>query len=186
MTKGSVAAKRQIFINEMILAQTMEDQIRAYRKAYPTCQTDSGARVQSYRIIQIPEVKHAIEEGRRKREEEIQLAQREERIRIAKAQVAHESELDAQMTRIALGLHTRKVKRAIINRETKKVEVVVIEEEPSETDMIAAADKLYRRKGSYAPTTLKHEGGDTFFEFMKEVAKSKADGIQQGSSKKVD
>lgn len=183
MTKGVIAHRRTIFITAMISANTIEDQIAAYMKAFPQCKKRETARVGSYKLLQDVTVSRAIEDGKRKIEDEKQAAEREERIRIAKAQVAHEFELDAQLSKIALGIHKRKVKRPVTNRETKKIEVVVIEEEPSETDMIAAADKLYRRKGSYAPTTLKHEGGDTFLEFMKEVAKSKQSGnVQPGSS----
>lgn len=174
MTKGVVAHRRNIFIQAMIRANSIDDQIAAYKKAFPQCKKDQSARANSYKLLQNAIVVKAIEEGRRKVEEELLEAQREERIRLAKLQVAHEVELDAQLSRIALGLLRRKVKRHFRNPETGKVEAVTFDEEPSETDMIAAADKLYRRKGSYAPTTLKHEGGDTFLEFMKELAKAKA------------
>jgi hypothetical protein len=174
MTKGTVAHRREIFIKAMITANSIEDQIAAYKKAFPQCKKDQSARANSYKLLQNAIVVKAIEEGRRRREEEIMEVQREERIRLAKLEVAHEVELDAQLSKIALGRITRKVKRPVRNRETGKIEIATFEEEPSETDMIAAADKLYRRKGSYAPTTLKHEGGDTFLEFMKELAKAKA------------
>lgn len=174
MTKGVIAHRHAVFVREMIRANSIEDQIAAYQKAFPQCKKPASARAASYRLLQDVTVAKAIEEGRRKAEEELLEAQREERIRLAKLQVAHEVELDAQLSRIALGLIKRKVKRPVRNRDTGKIEIATFEEEPSETDMIAAADKLYRRKGSYAPTTLKHEGGDTFLEFMKELAKAKA------------
>lgn len=183
MTKGVIAHRHGVFVREMIRANSIEDQIAAYQKAFPQCKKPASARAASYRLLQDVTVAKAIEEGRRKAEEELLEAQREERIRLAKLQVAHEVELDAQLSRIALGLLRRKVKRHFRNPESGKLEAVTFDEEPSETDMIAAADKLYRRKGSYAPTTLKHEGGDTFLEFMKELAKAKAMRAQTKSKK---
>lgn len=173
MKRGSPEWKRSIFIKEMINAWDVAGMIKAYKKAYTTCKSDNHARVASYKLLQNPAIMAAIDEGKRFNEEIIKEAKKAELIRIAKEQVAHESQLDAKLSSIALGEHKRVRKVPFFNRETKVIEILEIEEEPTETDIVAAADKLYKRKGSYAPTTLKHEGGDTFIEMMKQLAKKK-------------
>jgi len=162
--------KHRQFIKLMIEVIDLEGQIKAYRKCFPNCKKKKAAMTASYRLLKNVVIRDAIEEGKREKEETIREAKRQERIKRAQEEVAHEFELDAILSSIATGARTRKKKAAIWNPENKKFEIIVIEEEPTETDIISAADKLYKRKGSYAPTTLKHEGGDQFLQFMKEVA----------------
>lgn len=158
MKHSTVEERKEIFIKRMIDASSLPEQIAAYKKAYPTCKTDNGARVNCYRLLQDDKISDAIKKGKQEKEEIIKEAKKQERIRIAREGVAHELELDAILSSIALGSYTRKRKIPVFNKESKVFEVVSIEEAPTETDIIAAADKLYKRKGSY-PRTLKIEHG---------------------------
>jgi hypothetical protein len=142
--------RRQLFINLMIDAGSPEEELQAYRTAYPGKKSNKTVMTNSGRLLKIAEISDAINKGKREREEEMNEIRKQERIRIAKEQVAHETEIDAKLSQIALGTFRRKRKVPAYNRKTKVIEIVVIEEEPSETDIVAAADKLYRRKGSYA------------------------------------
>ncbi|MBN8852240.1 MAG: hypothetical protein BGO55_00660 [Sphingobacteriales bacterium 50-39] len=174
--------RHQRFIKLMIEVVDLQGQIKAYQKCFPNCKKRAAAETASYRLLKNVQIREAIDAGKREKEETIREAKRQERIRLAQEQVAHEFELDAILSSIATGTRTRKKKAAIWNPENKKFEIIVIEEEPTETDIISAADKLYKRKGSYAPTTLKHEGGDAFLQYMKEVAALKKEAnVQQGS-----
>lgn len=162
--------KNKKFIELMIEASTAEEQIKAYQAIYPQCINKEAARVNSYKKLQEAGIKDAINEGKKKKEDEIRQAQKEERIRLAKEQVAHEAELDAQLSDIARGTRKRTRKVVVWNKITEAHQVVSVEEEPTETDIIAAADKLYKRKGSYAPVGIKHDASDPLMEIMKAVA----------------
>lgn len=162
--------KHQKFIKLMIEVTDLEGQIKAYRKCFPNCKKKAAAESASYRLLKNVQIREAVDAGKREKEETVREAVKLERIRIARESVAHESELDAVLSNIAMGNRTRKTKRPIYNPEKKGFEIIVVEEEPTETDIIQAADKLYKRKGSYAPTTMKHEGGDTFLQFFAGLA----------------
>ncbi|MEO6610732.1 MAG: hypothetical protein ABIT05_01325 [Chitinophagaceae bacterium] len=144
--------RRQHFIRLMIEAGSPEEELQAYRTAYPGIKSDKSVMTSSGRLLKIMEIADAINKGKREREEEMNEIRKQERIRIAVAQVAHETEIDAKLSQIAMGTYRRKRKVPAYNRKTKVFEIISIEEEPSETDIIAASDKLYRRKGSYAVT----------------------------------
>lgn len=158
MKHSTVEERKEIFIRGMIDAGSLPEQIAAYKKAYPKCKTDNGARVNCYRLLQDATILDAIKKGKQEKEDTIREAKKQERIRIAREGVAHELELDAILSSIALGDYKRKRKIPVFNKELKVFEIVSIEESPTETDIIAAADKLYKRKGSY-PRTVKIEHG---------------------------
>lgn len=158
MKFSTVEAKRKLFIQGMIEAENLQQQIAAYKKAYPSCKSDKSARVRCYKMLQTIDILDAIKKGKQEKEETIKEARKQERIKIAREGVAHELELDAILSSIALGTYTRKRKVPVFNKISKVFELVSIEENPTETDIIAAADKLYKRKGSY-PRVLKIEHG---------------------------
>ncbi len=164
--------KRKLFVNAMIDAITMDDQIQCYKKIWPQCRSDKSARVGVYRMLQEVGIKQAIDQGRQEKDEALRIARRQEQIRLAIQDTADVHELDAKMSAIARGEYRRKRKIPAFNKLKKTFEVITIEEEPTETDMIAAADKLYKRFAAYAPKVLQHEGGDTFIEFMRQIAKN--------------
>ena len=170
MTKGVVQARRQKFIDLMIKVDGIPGMIQAYKTCYPACKSEGAARANAYKLLQDATISEAIDKGKREIAEQIKEAEKAERIRLAKESVAHESEIDAALSNIALGKHKRKKKIPIYNREKSAYEILTIDEEPTGAEMVAAGDKLYRRKGSYAPTSIKHEGGDTFIEFLKTIA----------------
>jgi hypothetical protein len=169
--------KHKKFIELAIEATTLNECVAAYRKVYPQCKTWDTGRNGYYRlIINFPEVDQAIKEGRRIKEEQIREAVKQERIRLAKEKVAHEFELDAEMSDIALRRKKRQKKVVVVMNKTdaagqplkgKVAQIVTVEEDPTETDQIAAADKLYKRFGSYAPIGIQHEAGDSFLDFIK-------------------
>lgn len=167
---GSVKMNHTKFIRLMIQADSLKDQIKAYRAVFPGCKNDSAARAASYRLLQNVEISEAIEKGKREREETIQLAKKEERIRLAKEQVASEFEVDAVVSSIVMGSHRRNKRYRVMNPKTKKFNLITVKEEPTESDKLQAALLLYRRKGSLAPTSVKHEAGDSFLDFMKQVS----------------
>jgi len=154
----------------MIDVTDLAGQIKVYKKVYPNCKKKDAAIASSYKLLEKPEIKSIIEAGRREKEDTIREAVKNERIKRAQEQIAHEFELDAAMSRIALGVHRRKKKVVVYNPDKKSHETMDVEEEPTETDQISAADKLYKRKGSYAATTVKHEGGDSFLNFFAALA----------------
>lgn len=170
MKISTTARRRGIFIEEMIKDSSPENQIRAYMKAYPDCKNKNSARTASHRLLLDVSVAKAISDGLQRLQEEKEAAAREARLELARKEVADIVELDAELSRIALGKTRRKIRRPVWNKEKQTYEIIAIEEEPSETDRIAAADKLYRRKGSYAPTTMKHQTDDSFIAFMKAVS----------------
>jgi len=174
---GSTKMKHTKFIRLMIQADSLKDQIKAYRAVFPNCKSDKTATVNSYRLLKIAEIKDAVTAGKREREEQIQAAKKEERIRIAKEQVASEFEVDAVVSSIVMGTHKRQKKFRVFNPKTKKFNLVTVMQEPSEADKLSAALLLYRRKGSLAPTSMKHEAGDTFLDFMKQVSTTANKGI---------
>lgn len=155
---SKVVEKQEIFIQGMIEAGSIQEQIAAYKKAYPTCKTDSGARVNCYKLLQITTILEAIKKGKREKEDALNEFKKKERIRLAQAEIAHEAELDANLSSIALGNHTFKRRIPVFNKMSNKYEVLTVEVGPTGFEMIAAADKLYKRKGSY-PRILKVEHG---------------------------
>ena len=174
MTKGSVDARRQVFIKEMVTANGVDDLIAAYKKAYPSCKKDETARANGYRLLKDATTREAIEALKQEREEIIRKAQREEIERLAKAEIVSQVQLEAMLSKIALGTFKRKRVIAAIDTRGGKMVKGEVEEVPTETDMISAADKLLKIKGAYAPEKQVHEAGDSFLEAMKALAASKS------------
>jgi hypothetical protein len=158
------------FAKLMVDVTDMNGQVKAYRTVFPNCKTKNTAISNSYKLLKKPEVLEVIHKCRREKEEQIADAAKQERIRLAKLAVAHEFELDAVLSGIAMKRQTRKKQVPVYNPDKKVHEMIVIEEEPSESDQIQAADKLYKRKGSYAPTKLQHDGTDSFLNFFAQLA----------------
>jgi hypothetical protein len=176
MIKGSIDARKKLFIREMINGGTesVARMIIAYKKAYPQCKKDESARSSGYRLIQEVAVQQAITKGMQQREEMMKAAQAKEIQRIAAEQIASQTQIEAKLSQIALGTHKRKRVIAGIDIKSGKIVKGEIDEQPSERDMVAAADKLLRIKGSYAKdNVVKHEAGDTWIEAMKLLAKKK-------------
>lgn len=165
-----VEKRRKRFIELMVDAISPEEELIAYKTVYPNCKSDKSAMTACGRLLKNVDIQRAIETEKIKREEEIKEAKRKERIRKALDQVATQEEIDAKLSAIALGVHKRNRKVPVYNRESKKYEILSIQEEPTESDIVAAADKLYRRKGAYAPMAIKHEGGDKFIEMLKLIS----------------
>lgn len=173
MTKGSIDAKRKIFIREMIIAESVAGAISAYKKAYPQCKSNESARVGAYRLLQNVTIVQAIDKGKQEREEQIKRAQHDELQRIAREQIVSQTQLEAVLSQIATGKFTRKRIIAAIDVKSGKLIKADVDESPTETDMISAADKLLRVKGAYAPEKVQHEAGDTWIEAMKALAQQK-------------
>lgn len=183
MISGSVQAKRKIFIREMIAGGTesVAAMIIAYKKAYPTCKKDSTARVSAYNLLQNPDIVRQIDNGKREKEELIKRVQREEIERLAREQIVSQTQIEAVLSSIAMGKFRRKKVIAAVDVKSKKVITGEIEEAPTETDMIAASDKLLKIKGAYSKdNVVRHEVGDTFMELMKARAKRKKENVQSG------
>lgn len=182
MLQGAVKARRDNFIKEMIAygSQSVENMIKAYKASYPSCKSDVTARTSGYRLIQDPYVMNAITVGLQEKEEAIKRARQKEIERLAKEQVATEIELDAQLSQIALGRHVRKKKVAAFNKEGQLL-VGTVDEVPSGTEMIAATNLLFKRKGSFAPIGVKHEAGDSFVEALKLISQKRKNDVPEGS-----
>jgi hypothetical protein len=181
MLKGSKEASRQKFIKEMAAGGTesVAAMIIAYKRAYPNCKKDETARTSAYALLRIPHIYREIDRLKTKREEIIEKAQKEELERIAREQIASQSQLEAVLSMIATGKYRRTKVIAAIDPKTQKVISGEVEESPSETDMVSAADKLLKIKGAYVKdNVIKHEAGDAFIELMKQRAKSKKN-VQQ-------
>lgn len=177
MTKGIVHARREKFIRLMVPVTTAAEMIEVYKECFPTCKKDASARSACYRMLQDVEIVAAIDKLKQEQEGMLRDAKRKEIERMAKEQVASETQLDAVLSAIALGSRTRKKKVVVFNPAAKVHQTVTVEEEPDETDIIGAANLLYKRKGSFAEKKIKHEMGDSFIEVMKRVtaAKNKPD-----------
>lgn len=167
MTKGSVEARRQAFIKAMVPVESVAGMIEAYKKAYPTCKKDSTARVNAYVLLQNPDIVRAIDDLKREREAVIVKAQKEEIERLARAEIVSQAQLEAKLSKIAMGTFRRKRVIAAVDTKNGKIIKAEVEEAPTETDMISAADKLFKIKGAYAPEKQVHEAGDSFLEAMK-------------------
>ncbi len=172
MLKGSIQAMRDRFVKEMIDygSQSVADMIRAYKTAYPRCTKDETARVGSYKLLQVDTIVAAIDKGLREKEEAIRSAKAKEIERIAREQVVSETQIDARLSAIVMGTHRKKRNVVAFNKETKKFHKIVLEEEPDESAMVAAANLLFKRKGSFAVTGVKHELGDGFIEALKQIS----------------
>lgn len=172
MVKGAIYARREKFIKLMVTVEDVAGMIKAYKEAYPACKKDETARVSAYRLLQQSTIVREIDRLKKKREAQLEEARRAEIQRIAREQVATELEVDAAMSLIATGRYRQK--RLVVKYDAQKQEFVekVVDEGPDPSAMVSAADKLYKRKGSYKPLTVQHEGGDTFIEFMKTLAKT--------------
>lgn len=173
MTKGSIDARRKKFIKLMVPVDDIAGMIAAYKKSFPTCKKDETARVGSYALLRIPTIVQAIDELKKEREAIIRKVQREETERIAREQIASQTQLEATLSNIALGTQVRKKTVSHFDTEQSKFVFGEYDEGPSETDQVAAADKLLKVKGAYAPTAVKHEAGDSFIEAMKLLTSKK-------------
>ena len=183
MTKdrpSSVRMKWEKFAKLMIDVTDLAGQIKAYKKVYPNCKKKDAAIASSYKLLEKAEVKAIIDNGRREKESMLREAIRNEQIKLAQQRIAHELELDAVMSDIVMRRQTRKKQQPMFNPDKKAFEMIVIEELPSESDQVQAARELYKRKGSYAVTTVKHEGGDSFLNFFAMLAKPDNPNISNG------
>ncbi|MFN8291609.1 MAG: terminase small subunit [Chitinophagaceae bacterium] len=171
--------KHRVFINEMILHN---DQLRAYKAAYHGV-SDATAAANSYRLLKNAIVSDAIQKGLDEKEEVVRRVRLEETERLAREQIVTETQLDAQLSMIAIGKAkvTRKV--SAFNKEGKLL-VSTIEDSPSFSEMVSAINLLFKRKGSYAPMGMKHEAGDSFVEMLRTLSKinSKTKADYQASS----
>jgi phage terminase small subunit len=182
MTKGSIDAKRKIFIQEMVPVTTVAGMIEAYKKAYPTCKKDTTARVGAYALLQNPDIVKAIDELKKEREAIIAKVQKEEIERLARAEIVSQAQLEANLSKIAMGTFRRKRVIAAIDIKSGKIIKGEVDEAPTETDMISAADKLLKIKGAYAPDKQVHEAGDSFIAILQAVtSKKNKDGVPDGS-----
>jgi hypothetical protein len=184
---GSVQTRYNVFIREMVKADSVEQAMAAYKKAYPTCKKDESARTGVYRLLQDKTILRAIDERKQRREAAIEKAQLEEIERIARRDIASRNQLEAVLSKIALGKQTRLRKFAHYSTDEKKWVYGEVEEMPSETDQVAAADKLFKVKGAYAPLAVKHDADDAFIAILKAIGTSKkeSNGVQPGSNTKV-
>lgn len=169
MTKGIIQARREKFVKLMVPVTTAEEMIAVYKACFPNCKKDASARSACYRMLQDVEIVAAIDKLKQEEEAALKAAKQKEIERQARALVATEVELDAVLSQIATGKRTRKKKVLVFNPVEKKHQAVTVETEPDENAMIAAADKLYKRKGSYAAAKVQHEAGDGFIELLKSV-----------------
>lgn len=177
MLKGSIQARRDRFIKGMIDygSQSVADMVRAYKLAYPQCQKDETARVSAYKLLQVSTVWQAIDKGLKEKEEAIRSAKAKEIERIAREQIISETQIDARLSAIVMGTHRKKRNVVAFNKETKQFHKMVLEEEPDESAMVAAANLLFKRKGSFAPVGVKHEAGDSFVEILKKLSEKRTD-----------
>ena len=184
MIKGAIQARRDKFVKEMIAygSESVATMIRAYKASFAQCKSDETARTSGYRLIQDPHIKDAITKGLQLKEEALQKAKKKEIERQAREQVVSETQIDAKLSAIVLGTHKRKKIVVKYDPSDKKFMKTTLEEDPDETAMVAAANLLYKRKGSYAEKKIKHEMGDSFIEALKLISqrKNKID-VQPGS-----
>jgi phage terminase small subunit len=172
MIHGAIQAKKDMFIKLMIDGGylTVPGMIQSYKAAYPNCKKDETARVGGYRLLQDKNIVEAIDRGVKEKEEALKRARQKEIDRIAREQVVTEIQVDAVLSSIVTG--SRKKKRSVVvyDRVDKAFKKHVLDEEPDEAAIVAAANLLYKRKGSFAPTQLQHEAGDSFIEMMKALS----------------
>lgn len=170
MTKGSTNARLEKFIRLMVPVTEVADMIAVYKDCFPNCKKDSSARVGAYALLQKPDVVAAIDALKRENEEMLKKAKQKEIERLAKEQVVSELQLDAVLSQIAMGTYKRKKVVTAFNKTSGTFHRADVEETPDETAMIAAANTLYKRKGSFAPTQIQHEAGDGFIEMLKALS----------------
>lgn len=175
MIKGSIQAKRDHFIRNMIEYghQDVPGMIRAYKEAYPACKKDETARTGGYRLIQDKDIVDAIDRGLKEKEEALKRARQKEIERIAREQVVSETEIDAVLSSIVTGSLKKKRSTIVYDRIDKNFKKYTEDVEPDEAARVAAANLLYKRKGSFAPTQLQHEAGDSFIEMMKALSQKR-------------
>lgn len=173
MTKGVVDSRRKKLIRLMVEVDDVPGMIAAYKAVFTTCKKDTSARVNCYRLLQEPDFVAAIDKLKQEREDALKKARQKEIERIAKEQVVSEIQLDAVVSQIAMGTFKRKKIVTAFNKTAGTFHKAEIEEAPDETAMIAAANILYKRKGSFAPTQIQHEAGDGFIEMLKALSGKK-------------
>lgn len=115
-----------------------------------------------------------------KKNREIQISKIKDKnlLKKAKKEIISEIELDAILSGIARGTIIKKKTIPEFNNITNKYTMVTIDEEPSHYERILAADKLYKRKGSYDALRVKHEGSagaDLFLKFLKATGQVQED-----------
>ena len=106
---------------------------------------------------------------KRDQEKRLEDFKAEELLEKAKGEIATELEIDAVLSRIVLGTFKRKRKIYAYDRRNQRFVTAEIKEEPTCRDIISAADRLYKRKGSYPPKNVQVRMEDGFIEFMKEL-----------------
>lgn len=175
MIKGSIQAKRDHFIRNMIDYghKDVPGMTRAYKEAYPACKKDETARVGGYRLLQDKDIVEAIDRGLKEKEEALKRARQKEIERIAREQVVSEVQIDAVLSSIVAGTRKKKKSVVVYDRVDKNFKKYTEDVEPDETAIVAAANLLYKRKGSFAPTQLQHEAGDSFIEMMKALSEKR-------------
>lgn len=172
MTRGSVQARWDLFIKHMIEygSVSVPDMIRAYKVAYPACKKDETARTSAYKLLQHSDIVAAIDRGLKEKEDALKRARQKEIERIAREQVITETQIDAVLSNIVTGTLKKKRSTVVYDRVDKNFKKYTEDVEPDETARVAAANLLYKRKGSFAPTQLQHEAGDSFIEMMKALS----------------
>lgn len=172
MINGSIKARRDLFIKHMIAGghESVAAMIEAYKKSFPTCKKDSTARVGAYALLQHPDIVDAIDRGIKEREEMLKKAKQKEIERIAREQVISETQIDAFLSALVTGTHKKKRAVVVYDRVDKAFKKHVLDEEADENARVAAANLLYKRKGSFAPTQVQHEAGDSFIDMMKALS----------------
>lgn len=141
--------RHQVFIDQMILHN---DAIKAYKAAYPNCKKDTTARVNSYKLLQITTIAAQIATGLEENRRVVHEARRKQLEKEAQENVISEAEVDAVLSKIITGEMEQEKKAVVYNRDKGKFETVTYFEKPDATQRINAADKYYKRKGSYAPS----------------------------------
>lgn len=173
MTKGIVAARREKFIKLMVNVTQASEMITVYKACFPNCISDKSARSACYRMLQDVDIVIAIDKLKQEKEEQYKKARQKEIEKLAKEQVVTEVQLDAVLSQIALGNYRKTKKVLAFNKSTSQFHSADVMEQPDETAMIAAANLLYKRKGSFAEKKIKHEAGDSFIEAMKAISERK-------------
>jgi hypothetical protein len=175
MIHGSIQARRNKFIKEMIDygSQSVADMIRAYKSSYPQCKKDETARVAGYRLLHDNTIVQAIDKGLREKEEAFKRAQQKEIERQAKEKVVTEIQIDAILSAIVEGKKIKKKSYVTYDKEIKQFKRFIEDVEPDESAIVAAANLLYKRKGSFAAEKVTHEAGDSFIEMMKVLSQKK-------------
>lgn len=173
MTKGVTGSRREKFIRLMVNVTEASEMIAVYKACYPRCIKDTSARVACYRMLQDSEIVAAIDKLKQEKEEQYKKARQKEIEKLAKEQVVTEVQLDAVLSQIALGNYRKTKKVLAFNKSTSLFHSADVVEQPDETAMIAAANLLYKRKGSFAEKKIKHEAGDSFIEAMKAISERK-------------